>query len=67
MKNRYKIKVMIAKEDGAINNSIVFSETLEQAQAAAFILQMTSASAGRAYTIKIIDTKTNETKYNYEG
>lgn len=63
MKNRYEVRAIIAKED----HSGGFCDTLEQAQAAVFLIQMLCAVDDREYMLKIIDTKTNEIVKVYEG
>lgn len=67
MKNRYEVRAIITKKDGTGNNSRGFCDTLEQAQASAFLIRMLCAADEREYTIKIIDTKTNEIVKAYEG
>lgn len=69
MKNRYEIRAIIAKEDGTDNSVSEFCDTLEQAQAAVFLIQMMCMvdDDREEYMLKIIDTKTNEIVKVYEG
>lgn len=67
MKNRYEVRAIITKKDGTDNSSSGFCDTLEQAQASVFLIRMLCAADEREYTIKIIDTKTNEIVKIYES
>lgn len=67
MKNRYEVRAIITKEDGTDNSTSGFCDTLEQAQASVFLIQLLCAADDREYMLKIIDTKTNEIVKAYEG
>lgn len=68
MKNRYEVRAIFAMKDGINNGAHEFFNTLELAQASAFLIQMLCVTVQeREYTIKIIDTKTNEIVKVYES
>lgn len=67
MKNRYEVRAIITKEDGTDNSTSGFCNTLAQAQASVFLIQMMCAADDIEYMLKIIDTKTNEIVRTYES
>lgn len=63
MKKRYEVKGTV---DGENRNS-GFCETFEQAQDVVLLFRIMCESTERDYTVKIIDTETNEVKACYES